>query len=225
MTRTAAILPVKRFDRAKQRLAERLEPGGRRALAEAMVGDVLDVLARVDAIDAIVVVTAEPRARELAAAAGASCVDDEREEGQSAAATLGLRRARELGASRAILVPGDCPAMDVAELGELLGSAPTPPGIVVVPDRHGSGTNALVLDPLDAIAPSFGPGSRARHEALAQGAGVAWRVDVVPGLALDVDTGDDLAALRAALGPDTARAPRFRAALDALEREPAAPLP
>ena len=68
------------------------------------------------------------------------------------------------------------------------------PCVVVVPDRHGTGTNALLLEPPDAIRPAFGPGSRERHLGLAAGA----VVDEVPGLLLDVDTPEDLAALHEA---------------------------
>jgi 2-phospho-L-lactate guanylyltransferase len=70
---------------------------------------------------------------------------------------------------------------------------------VIVPDRHGSGTNALLLTPPDAIHPAFGPGSRERHERLAQEAGATVAAIEVPTLGLDVDTVDDLAALRVAL--------------------------
>ena len=63
---------------------------------------------------------------------------------------------------------------------------------MVVPDRHGSGTNALLLAPPRAIRPAFGPGSRARHETLAREAGAACAVDEVPALLLDVDTLEDL---------------------------------
>ena len=71
---------------------------------------------------------------------------------------------------------------------------------MIVPDRHGSGTNALLLDPPTVITPAFGPGSFARHAALAHAAGATVRVRRLPSLELDVDTPGDLAALRAALG-------------------------
>ena len=67
--------------------------------------------------------------------------------------------------------------------------------MLVVPDRHGTGTNALVLDPPDAIEPSFGPDSCQRHQRLAGASGVHCEVVEVPSLALDVDTPDDLAAI------------------------------
>jgi 2-phospho-L-lactate guanylyltransferase len=70
---------------------------------------------------------------------------------------------------------------------------------VVVPDRHGSGTNALLLTPADVIEPAFGPDSRDRHEHAAATAKVPCTVEQVETLALDVDTSEDLAALRTAL--------------------------
>ena len=91
--------------------------------------------------------------------------------------------------------------------------------MVIVPDRHGAGTNALLLSPPDAIEPSFGPGSFARHAARAREAGVAARVAALPSLGLDVDTPDDLAALRSALATrPRRRAPHARAARDPAAR-------
>jgi 2-phospho-L-lactate guanylyltransferase len=191
---TLAILPVKGFERAKQRLRDRVPDGPRAGLAEAMVTDVLAALERVDGLDGVIVVTGEPIAAVLAHAAGAEVVHDAAEAGQSAATTLGIARALERGADRVLLVPGDCPALDPAELDALLALGD---GVVIVPDRHGSGTNALLLRPPAAIAPSFGPGSRERHETAARAAGVAWRVLDVPSLGMDADTPEDLATLEA----------------------------
>ena len=89
---------------------------------------------------------------------------------------------------------------------------------MIVPDRHGTGTNGLLLAPPDAIAPSFGPGSCERHRALARAAGVACRVERVPSLLLDIDTGADLDVLRARLAGHPARAARTRAVLGQPER-------
>jgi 2-phospho-L-lactate/phosphoenolpyruvate guanylyltransferase len=88
--------------------------------------------------------------------------------------------------------------------------------VVIVPDRHGSGTNALRLSPPDVIAPAFGPGSFARHAARGAAAGAVVRVAQAPSLELDVDTPGDLAALRDALLRRPAAAPRTRAVLDRL---------
>src|SRR4051812_28801297 len=117
---TLAILPVKRFAAAKQRLATRLDPGARELLAEAMVRDVLSALAQVSRLDGIVVVTSEARALAPARAAEAHVIPDSEESGQSAAVALGIDHASEIGAQRVLLVPGDCPALRPAEVDELL---------------------------------------------------------------------------------------------------------
>lgn len=229
--RTAAILPVKRFSAAKQRLGAGVEESLRAELAKAMVGDVLSALRDCSAIDATIVVTCEASVAAAARYLGATVVEDTAESGQSAAASIGLARAIEDGFERALCVPGDCPALDPEEVAALLGppqdrgvaqslvaAADFSPrtshaGVVVVPDRHDTGTNGLLLTPPDAIAPSFGPESRARHEQLARAAGAAVRVERLSSLVLDVDTAEDLAVLRERLQDEAVRAPRTRAVL------------
>jgi 2-phospho-L-lactate guanylyltransferase len=211
--RTLAILPVKRFDQAKQRLGGTLTPTARRELAEAMVGDVLAAMGEVPELDGVIVVSGEPVALALAGAAAAETVADDRDHGQSEAARLGIERARQHDCERVLLVPGDCPALDPAEVSTLLREGGPAPSVAIVPDRHGSGTNALLLAPPDAISPSFGPGSRARHEQLALAGEARAQVVSLPSLALDVDTGSDLAQLRALLAEHDRGAPRTRATL------------
>jgi len=217
--RTVAVLPVKSFARAKQRIAGAVAGPDRRILAEAMVEDVLAALAAVDGLHGVVVVTAEIRAHALALEAGASVVPDPREAGQSFAAGVGIEAAVADGADRVLLVPGDCPALDPGEIESLLGSRRAAE-VVIVPDRHGSGTNALLLSPPDAVTPTFGHGSFARHAATARAAGATVRVAQVPSLGLDVDTPGDLAALRAALGARSQGAARTRAVLERLTPAP-----
>jgi 2-phospho-L-lactate guanylyltransferase len=214
---TVAVLPVKSFGRAKQRLGDALGSAERVELARAMVGDVLAALGRVPGIDGVVVVTAEPAAVRAAEAAGAVVVHDPEEAGQSAAAARGVAAAVERGAGRVLLVPGDCPALDPGEVGRLLDAPHAPPHVTIVPDRHGTGTNALLIEPPRALAPSFGPGSFARHAAHARAAGVAVTVTDVPSLGLDVDTPGDLAALRGTLASRAGGAAGTRAALDRLD--------
>ncbi len=157
---TAAILPVKSFARAKQRLGASVEDPLRLALAAAMVADVLAALAATEGISRTFVVTREPDAAAAAREHGAAVVADDSEAGQSDAAALGIAAAVEAGFERVLCVPGDCPALDPGELAALLGRAATDgPRAIVLPDRHGTGTNGLLLSPPDAIAPSFGPGS------------------------------------------------------------------
>jgi 2-phospho-L-lactate guanylyltransferase len=141
-------------------------------------------------------------------------VADRIEGGQSLAAEVGVETAVQRGAERALLVPGDCPALDPNEVDTLLRNHKG--GVTIVPDRHGQGTNALLLTPPKVLSPAFGPGSMARHAALARAGGATVRVAQAPSLELDVDTPGDLAALRAALEERPGVAPRTRAVLERL---------
>jgi 2-phospho-L-lactate guanylyltransferase len=147
-------------------------------------------------------------------------VEDPRDAGQSAAARLGVSRALERGARHALLVPGDCPALDPAEVEALVAGVVARPSVAVIPDRHGTGTNGLLLTPPDVIAPAFGAGSFDRHVEAARRAGVAVHVERLSSLALDVDTAADLAALREALGRSSAAAPRTRGVLASVPSGP-----
>jgi 2-phospho-L-lactate/phosphoenolpyruvate guanylyltransferase len=221
--RTYAILPVKRFAAAKARLADDLSAGTRRALTESMVTDVLMALRRTKAIDEVLVVTSEPTAEAIGHGYGATVIADPVEEGQSAAVLIGIEHAIERGATRVLLVPGDCPALDPLQVTELLDRPALGRSVTLVPDRHGTGTNALVLVPPDVIVPVFGEDSRARHEQAAATAGVPCAVENVSTLLIDVDTGDDLVALRQLLADHRGGAAHTRGMLSRLagrERPP-----
>jgi len=216
---TVAILPVKRFKSAKRRLEAALPSGARRALAEAMFSDVLTGLRRVSAIDEILVVSADPGAQRIAEGYGARAVEDPAESGQDQAVARGAAVARELGAAQVLCLAGDCPLLDPAELDTLLGKPRTAERFaVIVADRHGTGTNALLLSPPDAIDPRYGPGSFQRHLDLAQAADVPAEVVEVESLALDVDTPDDLAALQERLASRRGGAAHTRGMLHQLQR-------
>jgi 2-phospho-L-lactate guanylyltransferase len=223
--RTAAVLPVKRFARAKQRLGASVADPLRVELAGAMVADVLSALEQTAAIELTIVVTAEDSVSRAAADGGAIVVADPDERGQSAAVELGIVKAIEEGIERVLCIPGDCPALDPTELERLLAFSPAPaaPGVsvvgdvVIVPDRHGSGTNGLLLTPPDAIKPGFGPDSCERHRASALAAGATCRLERPASLLLDIDTGADLEALRRRLANARSRASNTRAVLDSAE--------
>ena len=211
---TLAILPVKRFAAAKARLGDEISSGTRRALAESMVTDVLMALRRTDAVDGVFVVTSEPTADAIGRGYGATVLVDDVEDGQSAATLIGIDHAVEQGAGRVLLVPGDCPALDPGELSELLERAVLDPSVIIVPDRHGTGTNALILTPPDIIEPAFGPDSRARHEQLAQAAGVPC--EVAPSRRWRSTSTPRTTSRRCARrSPTAAAAPRTRAACSA----------
>ena len=196
--RTFAILPIKSFNGAKQRLANTMSPGGRRALAEAMYSDVLIALRRTGSVDGVLVVTADSTAQQIAGGYGAMVLEDD-DQGHNPAARRGIRAALESGAERVLLVPGDCPLIDPVQLDELIGRDVDERSVLIVPDRHGTGTNALLMTPPGSLTPAFGPGSCQRHAESAQSEGTTPEIVDVSSLALDIDTPEDLDALREGL--------------------------
>lgn len=207
-----AILPVKRFDDAKQRLTSGYQPDQRRALVGAMVEDTLEAIGKARTIERTIVVSGDPLAQELAAEAGAEVVPDPGDAGHVQAALAGIARAEVAGEDTVLLLPGDCPLLDPQELDRLLTGLPEP-YVAVVPDRHGTGTNALLLRPPGAIVPAFGEGSCARHVELARDAGIPFAVEELPSLGLDLDTPADVIALTRVLAAQRGRARRTARAL------------
>jgi 2-phospho-L-lactate guanylyltransferase len=193
--RTCVVLPVKPFDDAKERLATGLAAEQRRLIAEAMVRDVFAALARARRVDAVVVISAEPKIAEIAGEVATAVIPDERT-GHSDAAKSGAAWAIENGFDRVVMLPGDCPLLDAEELDALIERTWLDRiEFAVVPDRMGTGTNALVISPPDAVEPSFGPGSRQRHIAMGLAASRRVAEHEVASLALDLDTADDLMEL------------------------------
>jgi len=207
-----AVLPVKRLGAAKQRLAAGLDAERRRELAEAMVADVIEAIGGARAIDRLIVVSGDPIAQELAAGVGAEVVPDPEDAGHVEAAQAGIARAEAEGAERVVLLAGDCPLLDPRELDRLLTGVPGR-YVGIVPDRHGTGTNALLLSPPDAIVPSFGEGSKTRHVEAARAAGIPFALESLPSIELDLDTPADAIALTRELARQPKRARRTAKAL------------
>jgi 2-phospho-L-lactate guanylyltransferase len=219
--RATVILPVKRFANAKTRVVKAIGPPGRAAILRAMLADVLVALDRAREVERIILVTGEGRAEKVAMERAKrvptpiEVLRDPADHGHSQAATLGIVRAKALGATCTALLPGDCPLLDPDELDGALSSIAE--GTVgVASDRHGTGTNGLVLSPADAIGPAFGPDSCERHLDRARRAGYRAEFLEVPSLAVDLDTPDDLDVLTSILAEDPTRAPLTAAVLEEL---------
>jgi 2-phospho-L-lactate/phosphoenolpyruvate guanylyltransferase len=204
--KTLGILPVKRLDAAHGRLGGLLTAEQRQRLAEATFLDALGKVRQCRTLDDTIVVTADPSVARQARWLSHVVVKQEEDSGHTQAASAGVRAAIELGADRVAMLPTDCPLLDPAEIDDRLGR--TPRAALIVPDRHGTGTNALVLSPPDAFQPAFGPDSCALHVSRARAAGISFALEQLESLALDLDTPEDMLALRDALLLEPERALR-----------------
>jgi len=186
-----ALVPVKRFAFAKTRLADRLGPVDRIALARAMLCDVLQEIAHTSGIAGSLVVTGDSEAAAIARGFGAQIVDDPAENGTNDAVLLGLRESDAAGAARVVVVPSDLPFVTSLELRAVLSALNRAP-VVIVPAARDGGTNILALSPPRVLAPAFGPDSFARHSANAISKGMRPAVLRLQGAAHDIDVPSDL---------------------------------
>ncbi|HEX5816098.1 MAG TPA: 2-phospho-L-lactate guanylyltransferase [Methylomirabilota bacterium] len=189
-----AAVPVKDLVNAKQRLVPLLDPGERRELAGAMLTDVLTALGSA-ALDRVWVVTREPVVAALARALGAEPLAEDDNRGHTAAVARAQAEAARLGASVFVTLPGDVPCVTAAEIRALADAVSGVRAAAFTPSRSGLGTNGVALRPPDAMRLRFGEPSFDDHLAAARALGLAPRVLAQPGLALDIDAADDLAAL------------------------------
>jgi 2-phospho-L-lactate/phosphoenolpyruvate guanylyltransferase len=204
--RTTAIIPVKGLSGANSRLDAVLSVEERARLAEALFLDLIMKLPRSRCIDDILVVTADPSVARQARWFEHQVLVQESDEGHSEAAAAGARAAMADGAERVAMLPVDCPMLDVEEVDARMGRSPRT--VLIVPDRHGTGTNALVLNPPDVFMPVFGPDSCSRHVSRARAAGISFALEEVESLATDLDTPEDMSLLRDKLLLDPQPAPR-----------------
>ena len=215
-----AAVPMKDLVAAKQRLVRALDAPARRALARAMLIDVLRALGGAG-LDRIWVVTREPEVAALARAFGAEPLAEAENRGHTAAVAAAQAEATRAGADAFLTIPGDVPCVTAAELRALLDALPAPPAAVFTPSRSGLGTNGALLTPPTIMPLRFGEPSFDDHLAAARARRLAPRVVHLPGLGLDVDDPDDLAALLTA-GAHTESA-RMVAGWRVLERAASAP--
>jgi 2-phospho-L-lactate/phosphoenolpyruvate guanylyltransferase len=203
MVELAIVIPVKRLDEAKSRLAEVLDEEHRQALMRELIGRVATA-ARGAACGPIWIATSDPAGTALAADLGVDVVSD-----GGLAWNQGLEHARRLldpAPERVLYLAGDLPLVTAEEVRELASTAPAR-GVVIGRARDG-GTNALLVSPADALTPRFGEhGSAAVHRYAALAAGLEVVILDLPGVALDIDTPKDIedAGL-----PLPATSPRFR---------------
>jgi len=196
---TIAIVPVKDLANAKGRLASRLGHDERRRLAIAMLEDVLGALARVAALRGIMVVTRDRELCDIATHLGAEVLDEAKLEessmnGYTAAVTLAATEIDRRGASAMLVVPGDVPLVEPADIRDLLASLGPPPSVVFVPSHDERGTNAVLLSPPTAFELRFGEPSFVPHVERARARGLDTRALRLSRLALDLDTPADLDA-------------------------------
>ena len=187
-----AIVPVKPLRRGKSRLAGMLSEDERAKLNQELLQHTLDTLTGLKELEQVLVVSRDPNALHLARERGARTVQ---EDGQSHLNTA-LTRATvvaQVYATRGVLVlPADLPLITREDVLTLIERAGDSPVVVIAPDRHRKGTNALLISPAGLIEYDFGEDSFERHCERARKAGARLEIVELPSLGLDLDLPEDL---------------------------------
>ena len=191
-----AIVPVKPLSQGKSRLKGVLTQQERAELNQGMLLNTLAVLSQVPRIEQIVVVSRDTKALALARQHGAKTIAERGSPSLNGALTRATTLAAGKGATAVLILPADLPLIEAADLKQLIVSAAGPPSVVIAPDRHGSGTNALLLSPPGLLEYEFGPDSFTRHLERAERVDAKIAVCDLPALALDLDAPEDLEIYR-----------------------------
>jgi len=198
------VLPVKNFENAKTRLSPVLSLAERRTLFRLMVEDVLAAMTAASRLAGVLVLTNEPGVAALARRYGARVEGEPANEGQSPAVMRAMHLLENEGVSAALQLPGDIPGLNPAEIDRMVEahSQAGPKAVTIVRAHDGRGSNALAVSPPPLIRFHFGHDSFGPHLAEARTVGVEPLVlDGLPGIALDIDTVEDLAKLLAGSFP------------------------
>jgi 2-phospho-L-lactate guanylyltransferase len=192
-----AIVPVGSLERAKSRLGAVLDAEERRDLVLRLAERTIRAVVGTPGVTETLVVTPDDEVRDLASRAGARPMRQ-----RSRGLNDGLREARDEaiagGATAVLILPIDLPRITTDAIAALLEAAgrQTPPLVAILADRHGRGTNALLLAPPDVIDVHFGGDSHDAHVAAAAAAGAAL-LELEGPLSIDLDTPDDLLLVEA----------------------------
>lgn len=189
---TWAVVPVKRLDQAKQRLAGCLSDAERAALSLAMLDDVLSALSDSPGLAGLIVVTADREVRDRAKGYGSRALEEPGPSGLTAAVAAAAAALAREKRQAMLFLPADIPQVTTESIAQLLNAVTAGRKIVLVPAHDGLGTNAIYSAPPGAIDPDFGLGSFQRHVAAAQLRGITPLILRDARLGHDVDEPRDL---------------------------------
>src|SRR5256885_17106410 len=198
------LLPVKNLESAKERLSPVLERVERRALAEAMLQDVMHALGNWRGRPDVTVVTSDPFATDLARQLSFEIIEDRVNHSETDAIQMATESCVARGMEWTLVIPGDIPLVQSSELEQILAAAPSE-GSVLVPGWDGRGSNAIWRRPAALFPLRFGNDSFGPHLNAAQATGKECVILRLPGIGLDVDNPADLSQLMAAEGDTRAQ--------------------
>ena len=193
--KVTALIPVKGFRNAKQRLSSLLGAAERELLAETMARDVLRQVVLARGLAGTFIVSGNDRVAEMAQSVGAGVIREQAESGETDAVDFARAELRKAGREAILILPGDMPLVRSADIEQLLAQVPaeaSAPFALLAPSHDRLGTNALLLAPPDIIKLRFGHDSFSFHTSQVAAQGLALRIFENERIALDIDEPRDL---------------------------------
>lgn len=193
MTKDFAIIPVKGLIDSKSRLARSLSPQDKKKLIIALLDDVLAAVIESQLFSRILVVSPDPNVEKEANLPPRTFLHQEGQGLNAGIQQSTLFAMREKASSVAVLL-ADIPLLEPRDLKELYAVGGSAEKVVLAPSMKG-GTNVMVREPPNIIAPAYGRWSFSTHLRAAQRAGLDVYSVSNPRLSFDVDTIEDLIAI------------------------------
>jgi len=191
-----AIVPVKPLRRGKSRLAGTLSENERAELNQKLLEQTLTTLSNLKELDQVLVVSRDPQALTIARNHGAKTILEDGQPQLNTALTRATVLAKVQAIQGVLILPADLPLLTKEDVLTLIDRAPKPQVVMIAPDRHKKGTNALLMVPPGLIDYEFGEDSFQKHSERAKKANAHLEIVELPSLALDVDVPEDLEIVR-----------------------------
>jgi 2-phospho-L-lactate guanylyltransferase len=191
-----AVLPVKPFRRGKSRLAGVLNDEDRIALNHCLLEHTLEILTQVERIEQTLVISRDPQVLAVARSFKARTLLENSSSNLNLSLEIATRMVSRRTQRGLLIIPADLPLLQLDDIQRLVAFAENPPVVAIAPDRHGMGTNGMLVAPPGLIQYTFGPNSFQYHSAAAQQAGARLEIVHSFSLGLDLDLPADLELLR-----------------------------
>jgi 2-phospho-L-lactate guanylyltransferase len=194
------VLTMRGIHSSKRRLESAVDAAQRAELNRWLLARTLRVVEQwLGGMERCIFVTACAEALAIAQAAGSSAIDEPGGAlGHNHAAAVGLAHAASIGARDVMMLPCDLPLLG-GEALDAFAALRDERTLVLAADRHGTGTNAVIVDAAADLEFKFGEGSLGLYDAWARSTRHAVAICTRRELAVDLDTPADLKLLRASM--------------------------
>jgi len=190
-----AVVPVSPLRKGNSRLSQVLSVDERTDLNRYLLEHTINILNNISDIEQVLVISRDSTVLSIARELDSRTVQENGSPDLNIALARATIVAKSYSARGVLVLPTDLPLITKEDINTILDKVGEPPVVVIAPDRHGDGTNALLVSPAGLINYKYGPSSFQKHCDLARDVGARLEICELPSLTLDLDDPDDLEEL------------------------------